>query len=121
MNHQHRRIMREYQVQYDERRIILRPRYNVRRRTREVIQRALFPITVAFLLSVGFSGVGALGCWGLEIITANSNPMSISQYQWQARKNVCLEGMLVGLSGFLGSALLGACVGGSDQELHKED
>ena len=52
------------------------------------------------LLITGFSGVGAMGCWGLEIATS-------SQY-WQHQKNICLGGMLVSFSAFLGSALIGA-------------
>ncbi|MEA5569223.1 hypothetical protein [Anabaena sp. UHCC 0399] len=115
MTNNHRKITHEYQVQYNEQQyIVVRHRRIKRQRTRDFIQSLLFKMTVVSLLTVGFSGVAAMGCWGLEIIAANSNPTSINQYIWQARKNVCLGGMLVGLSGFLGSALLGACVGGTE-------
>jgi hypothetical protein len=115
MTNNHRQITHEYQVQYNEQQyIVVRHRRIKQQSTRDLIQSLLFKIIVVSLLSVGFSGVAALGCWGLEIITANSSPTSISQYQWQARKNVCLGGMLVGLSGFLGSALLGTCLGGTE-------
>ena len=115
MNHQQKRTNRQYQVQYDERQIILRSRPTPRRRTRDLIQHMLYPITVACLLSIGFSGVGALGCWGFEIIAANASPTSISSNEWRERKNICMGMMLVGLSGFLGTALVGGILGGVDE------
>ncbi|BAT56564.1 hypothetical protein NOS3756_55760 (plasmid) [Nostoc sp. NIES-3756] len=46
-------------------------------------------------------------CWGFEIIAANTNPTTSSSYHWQARKNICMGLMLVGVSGFL-AGFLGA-------------
>jgi len=115
MANHNRQITQEYQVKYNEQQyIIVRHRRIRRYRTRDLIEILLLKVTVISLLSVGFSGVGALGCWGLEIIAANSSSTSINQNIWQARKNVCLGGMLVSLSGFLGSTLLVACGGGSE-------
>lgn len=89
-------------------------RRTMNRKMHRTLNQTLTKFALYSIVTTGFLGVAAMGCWGLEIITANSSPTSINQYQWQARKNVCLGGMLVGLSGFLGSALLGACVGGSE-------
>ncbi|UKP01000.1 hypothetical protein [Nostoc sp. UHCC 0870] len=91
--------------------IITRRRRTMKRKMHRSLNQTLTKFALYSIVTTGFLGVAAMGCWGLEIIAANSNSTSISQYQWQARKNVCLGGMLVGLSGFLGSALLGACVG----------
>lgn len=90
-----------------------------RRRTRDLLQDMIYPVTLAFVLSICFSGVGALGCWGFEIIAANANPTSISSYHWQARKNICMGLMLVGVSGFLagflGAALVSEMAGGGNE------
>ncbi|BAY41374.1 hypothetical protein NIES2111_57700 (plasmid) [Nostoc sp. NIES-2111] len=83
---QNKRTTHEYQVQYDNHKIILRPIQ--RRKTGYLLQSLLLRVTVACLLSICFSGVGALGSWGMEIIAANANPTSISSYHWQARKNI---------------------------------
>ena len=61
---------------------------------------------IASLLLTGFSGVGAIGCWGLEIIETN-NPNTIIS-GWQYQKNRSLGAMLVSFSAFLGSSLVGA-------------
>ncbi|WP_224095730.1 hypothetical protein [Nostoc sp. MS1] len=114
---QNKRTTHEYQVQYDNHKIILRPIQ--RRRKSDLLQSLLYSITLAFALSICFSGVGALGSWGMEIIAANANPTTSSSYHWQARKNICMGLMLVGLSGFLagflGAALVSEIAGEIDE------
>ncbi|MBD2505322.1 hypothetical protein, partial [Anabaena azotica] len=95
--------------------IILRKRPTPRRRTRALLQDMMYPVTLAFALSICFSGVGALGSWGFEIIAANVDPTTSSSKEWRSRKNICLGMMLVGLSGFLGTALVGGILGGTDE------
>jgi hypothetical protein len=89
-------------------------RRNRRRfRTRTISDRILETIAISSILSAGFLGIGALGCWGLEIIDANTNPARstiLSGQNWQQKKNVLTGGMLVGVSGFLGSVLLTVCL-----------
>jgi hypothetical protein len=71
-------------------------------------ERLLKTIMISSILSANFFGIGALGCWGLEIIEANTKPIIISQeQQWQERKHICLGWMLFGLASFFGSASLG--------------
>ncbi|HEY9801761.1 MAG TPA: hypothetical protein V6D25_15495 [Leptolyngbyaceae cyanobacterium] len=101
---QQKRTTRQYQAEYDNHKIILRPRPTPRRKIRAQLQDMMYPVTLAFALSICFSGVGALGCWGFEIIAANASPMTSSSYHWQARKNICL-----------GSALVGGILGGVDE------
>ncbi|MGF2037400.1 MAG: hypothetical protein RMZ43_019120 [Nostoc sp. CmiVER01] len=64
------------------------------------IERTIETTAIVSLLLTGFSGVGAMGCWGMEIAT--------SSHHWQHQKKTCLGMMLVSFSGFLGSALIGA-------------
>ncbi|WP_414571208.1 hypothetical protein [Nostoc sp. CCY 9925] len=59
------------------------------------------------LLVTGFLGVGAMGCWGMEIIETNAEPNIIIS-AWEQHKNICLGAMLVSFSAFLGSSLIGA-------------
>ncbi|MEJ6486873.1 hypothetical protein N0Y54_37405 [Nostoc punctiforme UO1] len=61
---------------------------------------------IVSLLITGFSGVGAMACWGLEIIETNNPNIIISG--WEQQKNICLGAMLVSFSAFLGSSLVGA-------------
>lgn len=69
--------------------------------------RILETITISSVLIAGFFGIGALGCWGIEIIDANTKSVILSKQQdWQTRKHICLGWMLVGLSSFVGSANL---------------
>lgn len=111
MNNRNRPLTQEYQAKYDEsRQIVIRHYYIKRSRARELFENALLSIGIVCLLSTAFLGIGALGCWGFEIIGANSSSSIISQYNWQARKNICLGGMLVCISGVLGSALLNRCL-----------
>lgn len=69
--------------------------------------RILETITISSILITSFFGIGALGCWSIEIIDANTKSVILSKQQdWQTRKHICLGWMLVGLSSFLGSASL---------------
>ena len=85
----------------------------VLRRTRKrfnpriIIDRTIETTAIASLLLTGFSGVGAMACWGLEIIEINANPNIIIS-GWQQQKSICLGAMLVSFSAFLGSSLVGA-------------
>lgn len=78
----------------------------VLRRTRKrfnpriLLDRTIETTAIVSLLFTGFAGVGAMGCWGMEIAT--------SSHYWQQQKNICLGAMLVSFSAFLGSALIGA-------------
>ncbi|MEA5504958.1 hypothetical protein VB735_17965 [Halotia wernerae UHCC 0503] len=85
-----------------------------RLKTRSFIDLTLQKMIVSFLLATSFLGVGALGCLGLEIIDTNSNPTIISRINWQAQKNVCFGAMVVGLSAFLASGMLGAILSGDE-------
>lgn len=65
-------------------------------------------IMIFSILSVNLFGIGALGCWGLEMIEAKTKPIVISQEQkWQERKHICLGWMFFSLASFFGSASLG--------------
>jgi hypothetical protein len=83
------------------------------RRTRKrfslriLIDRTIEIFAIVSLLFTAFSGVGAMGCWGMEIIETNANP-NIVISGWQQQKNICLGVMLVSFSAFLGTALVGA-------------
>ncbi|MCW5319234.1 hypothetical protein GTQ43_38295 [Nostoc sp. KVJ3] len=90
-----------YQSQLDHKsKLLLRRRTRKRFNPRIFIDRTIETTAIISLLFTGFAGVGATGCWGMEIATS-------SQY-WQHQKNICLGMMLVSFSGFLGSALIGA-------------
>ncbi|MDZ7950564.1 hypothetical protein [Nostoc sp. DedQUE09] len=85
----------------------------VLRRTRKrfnpkvFIDRTIEKTAIASLLLTGFLGVGAIGCWGLEIIETNTNSNIIIS-GWEYQKNRSLGAMLVSFSAFLGSSLVGA-------------
>lgn len=78
-------------------------------RRQQLVDAILETVAVWSVASIGFLGVGALGSWGFEIIENNSNSI-LQKYDWQAQKNVCLGGIAVAASVFLGSAMTGACV-----------
>jgi hypothetical protein len=70
--------------------------------------RILNTITIASIASSCLFGIGTLSCWGLEIIEANTKPITLSkQYEWQVRKHICLGWMLVGFSSFVASVSFG--------------
>lgn len=111
MNNRNQKLTQEYQMKYDEpRQIVIRYHYIKRSRATEIFQNALLTIGITCLLSTAFLGIGALGCWGFEIIGANSSSNIINWCNWQQRKNICLGGMLVSISGLLASSLLNGCL-----------
>ncbi|MHC5918182.1 MAG: hypothetical protein ACYTXE_46140, partial [Nostoc sp.] len=90
-----------YQSQLDHKsKLLLRRRTRKRFNPRIFIDRTIETTAIISLLFTGFAGAGATGCSCMEIATS-------SQY-WQHQKNICLGGMLVSFSAFLGSALIGA-------------
>ncbi|WP_242059526.1 hypothetical protein [Nostoc foliaceum] len=70
------------------------------------VDRTIETTAIASLLLTSFSGVGAMACWGLEIIETNNSNIIISG--WQQQKSICLGAMLVSFSAFLGTSLVGA-------------
>ncbi|WP_392530104.1 hypothetical protein [Nostoc sp. C117] len=90
-----------YQSQLDHKsKLVLRCRTRRRFNPRIFIERIIETTAIVSLLFTGFAGVGATGCWGIEIATSSQH--------WQHQKKTCLGMMLVCFSGFLGSALIGA-------------
>ena len=89
------------------------PNKLVLRRTKKKFNPRIFIIrtietfAIGSLLLTGFSAVGAMACWGLEVIETNTNSNIIIS-GWQQQKNICLGAMLVSFSVFLGSSLVGA-------------
>lgn len=71
------------------------------------IDRTIETTAILSLLLTGFSGVGAMACWGLEIIETNADTNIIIS-GWEYQKNRSLGAMLVSFSAFLGSSLVGA-------------
>ncbi|NEU83952.1 hypothetical protein [Nostoc sp. UIC 10630] len=80
--------------------MVLRRRTRRRFNPRIFLDRTIETTAIVSLLFTGFAGVGATGCWGMEIATSSQH--------WQQHKKTCLGMMLVSFSGFLGSALIGA-------------
>ncbi len=96
-----------YQSQLDHKsKMVSRRRTRRRFNPRIFIERTIKTTAIVSLLLTGFSGVGAMACWGLEIIETNNPNIIISN--WQYQKNNSLGAMLVSLSAFLGSSLVGA-------------
>jgi hypothetical protein len=88
---------------------ILQNRRAVKRfiRQQTVGDRIFQTITIASVLMTTVFGIGALGCWGREMIDTHTKSVVLSQQRvWQTRKQICLGWMLVGLSSFLGSTSL---------------
>ena len=96
-----------YQSQLDHKsKMVLRRRTRKRFSPRIFIDRTIETTAIASLFLTGFLGVGAMGCWGMEIIETNNPNIIISS--WQYQKNKSLGAMLVSFSAFLGSSLVGA-------------
>ncbi|MBD2513359.1 hypothetical protein H6G91_40495 [Nostoc muscorum FACHB-395] len=74
---------------------------------RILLDRIIETTAIVSLLFTGFAGVGATGCWGMEIIETNAD-LNIIISGWEQQKNICLGAMLVSFSAFLGSSLVGA-------------
>lgn len=97
-----------YQSQLDHKsKIVSRRRTRRRFNPRIFIDHTIETTAIVSLLLTGFLGVGAMGCWGMEIIETNANSNIIIS-GWQQQKNICLGGMLVSFSAFLGTSLVGA-------------
>ncbi len=96
-----------YQSQLDHKSKMV-PRRRTRRRfnPRIFIDRIIETTAIVSLLLTGFSGVGAMACWGLEIIETTNSNIIISR--WQQQKSICLGAILVSFSAFLGTSLVGA-------------
>jgi hypothetical protein len=75
--------------------------------SRIFIDRTIETTAIVSLLLTGFSGVGAMACWGMEIIETNTNSNIIIS-GWEQQKNIYLGAMLVSFSAFLGCSLIGA-------------
>lgn len=80
--------------------LVLRRRTRKRFNPKILVDRTIETTAIISLLLTGFSGVGAMGCWGIEIATSSQH--------WQHQKKTCLGMMLVCFSDFLGNALIGA-------------
>ncbi|MBD2566107.1 MULTISPECIES: hypothetical protein [Nostoc] len=97
-----------YQSQLDHKsKLVLRRRTRRRTNPRIFIDRTIETTAIISLLFTGFAGVGAMACWGLEVIESNADPNIIIS-GWEQQKNICLGTMLVSFSVFLGSSLVGA-------------
>ncbi|MBN3908115.1 MAG: hypothetical protein HWQ35_16675 [Nostoc sp. NMS1] len=97
-----------YQSQLDHKsKLVLRRRTKRRFNSRIFFDRIIETTAIISLLLTGFSGVGAMGCWGMEIIETNADSNIIIS-GWEQQKNICLGAMLVSFSAFLGSSLVGA-------------
>ncbi|MBE9003049.1 hypothetical protein IQ274_33980 [Nostoc sp. LEGE 12447] len=97
-----------YQSQLDHKsKLLLRRRTRKRFNPRIFLDRIIETTAIVSLLFTGFAGVGATGCWGMEIIETNADPNIIIS-GWEQQKNICMGAMLVSFSAFLGSSLVGA-------------
>jgi hypothetical protein len=112
----YKQIERSY-TQNPKIRLAVRHRALRRFNSKVLIDHAIKTAAITSLLMTGFAGVGAIGCWGMEIIETNTNPKIIFS-SWQYQKNAYLGGMLVSFSAFLGTSLLGVSLNiGKDEFL----
>ncbi|MBD2730546.1 hypothetical protein H6G96_30580 [Nostoc sp. FACHB-892] len=95
----HKQVVYQSQLDYKSK-MVLRRRIRRRFNPRIFIDRIIETTAIVSLLKTCFSGVGAMGCWGIEIAT--------SSHYWQQQKSICLGAMLVSFSAFLGTSLVGA-------------
>ncbi|HYX16021.1 MAG TPA: hypothetical protein VE944_16955 [Nostoc sp.] len=102
----HKQVVYQSQVDHKSK-LVLRRRNRRRFSPKIFVDRTIETFAIISLLITGFSGVGAMGCWGMEIIETNADP-NITISGWQQQKNICLGAMLVSFSAFLGTALVGA-------------
>ncbi|MBD2731156.1 hypothetical protein H6G96_33780 [Nostoc sp. FACHB-892] len=97
-----------YQSQLDHKsKLVLRRRTRKRFNLKILVDRIIETTAIVSLLLTGFLGVGAMGCWGMEIIETNADSNIIIS-GWEQQKSICLGAMLVSFSAFLGSSLVGA-------------
>jgi membrane protein YqaA with SNARE-associated domain len=61
-------------IQSASTKIVLRRRSRRRFNLRNFIDRTVEAAAIVSLLITGFSGVGAMACWGMEIVEMNANP-----------------------------------------------
>ncbi|MBD2536391.1 hypothetical protein H6G97_46760 [Nostoc flagelliforme FACHB-838] len=101
----HKQVVYQSQLDYKSK-MVLRRRTRRRFNPRIFIDRIIETTAIVSLLLTGFSGVAAMGCWGLEIIETNNPNIIISG--WQQQKSICLGAMLVSFSAFFGASLVGA-------------
>ena len=93
-----------YQSQLNHKsKLVLRRRTRKRFNPKILVDRTIETTAIVSLLLTGFSGVGAMACWGMEIIETNAN-LNIIISGWQQQKSMCLGAMLVSFSVFLGSS-----------------
>ena len=102
----HKQIARS-SMQEPKVRLVKNHRPRRRFNSKVFIDRTIETTAIISLLITGFSGVGAMACWGMEIIETNADPNIIIS-GWEQQKNICLGAMLVSFSAFLGSSLIGA-------------
>ena len=102
----HKQVVYQSQLNHKSK-LVLRRRTRRRFNPRIFIDHTIETTAIASLLLSGFSGVGAMACWGLEIIETNANPNIIIS-GWEYQKNRSIGAMLVSFSAFLGSSLVGA-------------
>jgi len=106
MNHRNQKLIQEYRAVFDERRQIIIHHRRVRLHNNPYSkEKILLSVAVACLLSAATLGAGALACWGFEIIDANIPHVN----SWSGRKNICLGGIALFASGFVGMGLVGVC------------
>ncbi len=76
-----------YQSQLDHKsKMVSRRRTRRRFNPRIFIDRTIETTAIVSLLITGFSGVGAMGCWGMEIIETNNPNITLFCHSRQ-RKN----------------------------------
>ena len=101
----HKQVVSQSQLDHKSK-LLFRRRTRRRFNPRIFFDRIIETTAIVSLLLTGFSGVGAMGCWGIEIIETTNSNIIISG--WQQQKSICLGAMLVNFSVFLGSSLVGA-------------
>jgi hypothetical protein len=72
----------EYLERIQKIEIITRKRRTIKRKTHNLLNQTLTKFALYSIVITGFLGVAALGCWGLAIIDANSEP-TILRTCWQ--------------------------------------
>ncbi|MDZ7970243.1 MAG: hypothetical protein RM368_35805 [Nostoc sp. DedSLP03] len=102
----HKQVVYQSQLEHKSK-MVFRRRIKRRFNPRIILDRTIETTAIVSLLLTGFSGVGAMGCWGLEVIESNAD-RNIIISGWEQQKNICLGAMLVSFFAFLGSSLVGA-------------
>lgn len=109
----------------DEKEIIYRPTYHSTQHTRKLIkssrrQKRLYTsiiersielganVAIASLLLSSFSGIAAMGCWGLKIIHTTNPDIIVSR--WHYSKRIYFGSAVVSFSSFLAASLAAAAL-----------